>query len=1533
MQVYRHVGYAHNDRDHVALADGTAVAEDHLPRYFAKSGHVDADPKKVKKEGGGKGNWGTPGEEGQDYGYNFTNARRRSNSSSYGHAISDFKTKFETVEAEPMFEEEYHGAQDDDMDEEHIGLEKADSADSTSTASVDGEENAKKDFIAVMFSNSTAPASTALRNPRRRQRTGSDDSVAVRQLPKRLKRSGLTTETFKPLSQSANGHLHSNESSPAPNGCLQDRESQSPAGGEKTSLAIRNRNSKKPEREKRSNRGDSGIELTKNDTYAVKRLATTPIQFQEQGNSGDWHGNFTPSLGYAVATTQTQAFIWRYKQATNATGSSKPIAVQLLHHANSSEDPLPLGALVPSSPEPGLLIVMPVSGKVSYWDSLSNAASVDRVRQKQQAIQGTVAGLAAEEHISQITEAEPQGFLLTCTSGKIVHLTVADLQGRASIGFQILRNNSTEVSGIFGSLRNVFGGGGWLRDVVAVKAGNLLHKVQRECVIGTSKGLLQIWDMSWNGAHSLKYEADANSQLLKSIQDTGTFPRNTNTQYLQVLDLAFLPAVVTGQEVTGSAASRATRLLILTAMSGANTTQYNLHVVNITRGEIDVPVVHPVTCYHPPLMTGAAAKPHLLIPDPGQIAYVVFEASIVLVSLEEIEESPDSQLQTEARRVPDPFQDVLVFHKDRGFAVVGCAADTMEKECRDSACTFMIQGYGVIRVSVPSVEGGLTSADRTALTAETKLEQAVFYGSQQSLLDMSGRPEMQFATEDVSDAALRISRSITSSSSKHLSTAGPSMEQHLQKRAMALTELMKHLRKNYPPLDHVIRWKLLWEAERMAAAKAVWRVYNDAITHTHEREKILLYELVECISENDKTENRPEHHETDHVRHWLIKDVWRLEFVVPWAFKALDTLHRYSIEDGQPMSSAYRARLISQAYDLQLMVLETAYSFRQSNASLYGFNEDALTEGLLLRDYTEYDGMPQPWTSTNIICESVQTLAEYFQTFASDLGPNSSDEEGFGPPPEHLLKIAEKNARLIDVICKTHIERFQFLQASDQPRTRKLGKDLEKHFSDPRKALLKGLAEMGQLLAAIELGEKYRDMEAIAEVLESEIQVAQEELSDLVKTGENAEEVRAKIATCEGFVDEYFDKYGAAWANAYFARFVVQDRISSLLRHGHKQRRHLTAFLRNHPECTNFSWINEVSVEGNYTAAADGLRSAQKQADTLWAKKIQVSISRLATMAALSVQHKEDDDAKPFLSASAGKLEVLSVQEQLYDYLRPIIRRALNDTPARTEVVMEQYGKRFVKGKPALRGAMKLHIARLVEEKVLDAEDLADMITFMDEDGLDPDSDFANRRFMVALQVVRLHADSTGDISSKELLEKIIWRRCIIQDDWPSINRTELKDETQVENEAGATALFKTLREGFKSGFWDQNPPPNPSTLRGVGTTVSSLRTSSRYSEAADNALSIIAKDLEIEDTALETCIGKGRLEEWWKGIVDAAQASARNEADRDGEEESRRFEAEQERTTRDDGSVWGFGGMAKKSSAAGRHESERDEEGDVIMG
>ncbi|KAL8738993.1 MAG: hypothetical protein Q9181_000275 [Wetmoreana brouardii] len=1383
-----------------------------------------------------------------------------------------------------------------------------------------------------MFSNKTrVRTSTALRNPRRRQRTASGDSDPVEKVTKRLKRSGLTAETFKPIStDAANGHLHGDDAQPTANGHVRYPGHPNDAEADQTNSAIRRRGSRKPDRERRGYKGDGSVELTKNDTYAVTRLATTPPQLQQHRSSEIWRGEISTSMGYAVATTQRHALVWRYKQGAHATDSSKPLVIRLLHTIEESDQFLPLGILIPSSPEPGLLIVMPVSGKVTYWESLSSAANMDLGRQKQQAINGTVTGLAHGEHISSITEAEPQGFLLTASSGKVVHLTIADLQGRASINAQMLRSNSAQASGIFGSLRNVFGGGGWLKDLAAVKAGNSTQRGQRHCVIGTTKGLLQLWDLNWNGAHSLRYEVDAKPKLLDSIRDTGTFPRDSTNQYFKVLDLAYLPAVVTGQEVTSLMSKSATRLLILTVLSSPKESRYNLHVLDIVNETIEVPVVHSITCYTTLVSDESSSKPQLLIPEPGQTAYIIFERSIVLVSLEEIEESPSSQLQTEARRVPDPFQDVIDFHKNKGYRVVGCAADIPEKGHRGSGCTIMVQGYGVIRVSVAPMEDGLTSEERVTINAQTKLEQAVFYGSQQSLLDFSSRPEVQFATEDVQDAALRISRSITDSSSKYLSVAGPSMEHQLQRRAIALDDLIKHLGKHYQRLDQTTRWRLLWDAEKLAAAKAIWRAYEAAPKGVPEGEKILLDEIVECISEEEKAENQPEHHETDAVRHWLVHDVWRLETLIPWTSCGVTLLYNESVEDRRPMSLAYRARLISEANDVQLMAMETAYNFRQNNVSLYCFDEDTMVEGLLDQGYT---GMPEIWTSTALICDAVQNLAVYFQNFAIDVESNP-DDEGSGPSAELFEKIALENARLVDLSCKTHLERSRWLQASDDPGTQKQGQDLEQESSLSRRDLLKGLVDIGQYSSAINLGEKYRDLEALAEVLESEIRSSQEDLEACSASHEATKEIRAKISICERCVDNYFEKYGTAWADAFFTRFVDQGRISSLLVHGPKQRQYLTSFLRAHRELSSFSWINEVNVENDYAAAANDLQRAQKQADNVWAKKMQLSMAKLATLTGLSNQQGEDDKATRRIEDIDKSMEVLAAQDQLLQTLRPTLRRALNDTSAKTELLMETYGKRFVKAKTALRKALEQNFVNVLEEKVLDTEELVDTISLLDEDSLDPSSDFAVSRFLTALRLVRLCSFEIGEIARKELLDNIIWRRCIIQDDWPKINRTELKDDTKVEEETGATALFKTLREGFKSGFWDDYPPLAPSALLAAGTTIDSLRTSSRYTNLPDSALAGIARDLEIEDKALETCIEEGRLDQWWIGIVEAAKLSARNQADRVGEERSKRAAREQEfreEMERVDRAVWGVGEEAVE--AGGMRVGGMDEEGDVVMG
>jgi hypothetical protein len=124
------------DKDHAGIAEGTVAPQEVVPKFFGKNGFEGVDPKKTKKNGGGKGNWGGAGEEIVDQQFNWTNARRRSNSSGYSNNLKDFKTKFEFNEPEPVFEETVHGAQDEDDDV----LAKTDT-NSSSGSSVDEKDH------------------------------------------------------------------------------------------------------------------------------------------------------------------------------------------------------------------------------------------------------------------------------------------------------------------------------------------------------------------------------------------------------------------------------------------------------------------------------------------------------------------------------------------------------------------------------------------------------------------------------------------------------------------------------------------------------------------------------------------------------------------------------------------------------------------------------------------------------------------------------------------------------------------------------------------------------------------------------------------------------------------------------------------------------------------------------------------------------------------------------------------------------------------------------------------------------------------------------------------------------------------------------------------------------------------------------------------------------------------------------------------------------------------------------------------------
>jgi len=132
-----------------------------------------------------------------------------------------------------------------------------------------------------MFSPDAAvPASASTRNPRRRQRIGSDDSVALRHNPKRIRRSCLTSEIFQPpIATKQYGHIELVEEEPSVNGHAKEPVSRRYASVDATSLAIRHRGVKKADREKRTSKDDGSIELVCD--HESRAMSVTTLTFCE----------------------------------------------------------------------------------------------------------------------------------------------------------------------------------------------------------------------------------------------------------------------------------------------------------------------------------------------------------------------------------------------------------------------------------------------------------------------------------------------------------------------------------------------------------------------------------------------------------------------------------------------------------------------------------------------------------------------------------------------------------------------------------------------------------------------------------------------------------------------------------------------------------------------------------------------------------------------------------------------------------------------------------------------------------------------------------------------------------------------------------------------------------------------------------------------------------------------------------------------------------------------------------------------------
>jgi nuclear pore complex protein Nup133 len=104
------------------------------------------------------------------------------------------------------------------------------------------------------------------------------------------------------------------------------------------------------------------------------------------------------------------------------------------------------------------------------------------------------------------------------------------------------------------------------------------------------------------------------------------------------------------------------------------------------------------------------------------------------------------------------------------------------------------------------------------------------------------------------------------------------------------------------------------------------------------------------------------------------------------------------------------------------------------------------------------------------------------------------------------------------------------------------------------------------------------------------------------------------------------------------------------------------------------------------------------------------------------------------------------------------------------------------------------------------AENLIDVLTLMDyrlpEDkpfrsSAEDTLDMSGSQFFLALKVL----DAAGfDDERKDTLKRLIWKRCLVREDWSSVAHTNEKSDRQLDENLSRTLVLNAIQRGIQEG-------------------------------------------------------------------------------------------------------------------------------------
>ncbi|KAH9043103.1 hypothetical protein EDB85DRAFT_1855669 [Lactarius pseudohatsudake] len=997
-------------------------------------------------------------------------------------------------------------------------------------------------------------------------------------------------------------------------------------------------------------------------------------------------GDVDVGTGFALVATPQACFVWQHTQEL----SGVPTCYIFPCPADPSQA-APLHAFVPygSACEPGLILASP-SGELWFWNNIGVGLAGGEQYSK------ILLELESNEIVSSLTRLDPQTFVVSTSLGRLFRLTLTTSGGRYHLTSRIFSRpqSSLSLSRFLPSL--------WSSPTSQVEVGNIAA-----VALGTKSNLgtdiwalvesrVQRWNIAAEGWEEFALQEDIATVIQPAIQSTLRSPS-------KYLDLELLDLAV---DSSGS-------LLVLTShgdtgeheeMNYSSTPRriYIVAQISMSSGILQVDKLINVPYQSTFRASEAPMHPQLQLMLGGAILVVQFGDAIAICSRD------------------NDYQDRIELKSSTDRTLGVCVVEAQ-------SCLLVLTALTIMKVTVDFDQVRKFDAEHgRSILIKSIMTQAILYGSySENPLHFSFPPEIE---EDslMSGAALLSSAILQSDSTVVRSNNDLTVQ--LNSRKEKISFLIKFINENgvLSKMSQRSRQRLATDAEKLYAAQQLWLRLNETLQRGRPYDILseAVYGYMNQVGEGQHA---------DLMRAFFrlrVADIGRL---LP---HVRDSTRRLLGE-----SPTNIPNILSEANGIVLTILNSAFEYRDYNASVYGV------------------GLPfvKPWTSKpeviNVVLELFDVTTTYLQSIGESSGEHSSRE-----PNSQLPDLASA------LFASVH-ERMSWLQSAtgrEVPGTDREIAALADQFQQLRPEILNTLNKYGFAARAFELTEKYRDFRSLAALCNKDIVYPLDQNPHASKMG------------------EYIQRFGEEFTDELYQWYIEHGELRTLFSQGERHEDYLDKYLtkNNRPFV---SWIQDLEKE-RFHSAAETLLAESENAGDLAAKELILSIGKLTHLAQMQEDTAVDES---MLDAFHDGLDFVSVHEALTEELKSALAsvRDRQSLDRQIETILQQKAS-AIADKKVLPLVFKQLVRSLLQGKALSVEDVADALSMKDNDTTI--SDYATALHLLA------RADKLPE-ARRQAAFRSVWLRIYIHDNWDVIKETSGVSDAQLNDRFRSTALVAAL--------------------------------------------------------------------------------------------------------------------------------------------